>query len=54
MRNEPPISISSPREMSTSRPAASGVEREHQRAGGVVDDQRVLGAGELGGAASRQ
>ena len=51
IRNEPPISISSPREISTSRPAASGVERQHQRAGGVVDDQRVLGAGQPRGAA---
>ena len=46
MRNEPPISISSPREISTSRPAASAFERQHQRAGGVVHHQRVLRAGE--------
>ncbi len=47
MRNAPPISISSPRETIASRPLRQRVEHEQHRGGVVVDDRRVLGAGEL-------
>ena len=46
-RNEPPISISSPRETTASLPDAEGVEDEQHGGGIVVDDGRVLGAGQL-------
>ena len=47
MRNAPPISISSPRETIASRPWASVLSTEQHRGGIVVDDGRVLGAGQL-------
>ena len=47
MRNAPPISISSPRETIASRPLRQRVEHEQHRGGVVVDDGRVLGAGQL-------
>ena len=48
IRNDPPISISSPRLMMHLAPRRDGVERQHQRAGGVVHHQRIVGAGEPG------
>ena len=45
-RNEPPISISSPRETIVSLPVGQRVQRQHQRAGIVVDGERRLGAGQ--------
>ena len=47
MRKAPPISISSPRETIASRPLAERVEDEQHGGGVVVDDGRVLGAGQL-------
>ena len=46
MRNEPPISISSPRLMMHFLALGHGVERQHQRRRGIVHHQRVGGAGE--------
>ena len=47
-RNPPPISTSSPREITTSRPGASARQDQHGRGGVVVDDDRGLGAGDRG------
>ena len=47
MRNAPPISISSPRETIASRPRASVLRHEQHGGGVVVDDGRVLGAGQF-------
>ena len=46
MRKPSPISISSPRETSTSRPSASAASASSTAAGVVVDDERRLGAGQ--------
>ncbi len=46
MRKPSPISISSPRETSTSRPSASAAERQQHGGRVVVDDERRLGAGQ--------
>ena len=45
MRNEPPISTSSPRETTARRPAGQRGQGEQQRRGVVVDHQRRLGPG---------
>ena len=46
MRNEPPISTSSPRDTTTSRPCGERRQGEHQRRGVVVDHQAASAAGE--------
>ena len=46
MRKPSPISISSPRETSTSRPSASAASASSIARGVVVDDDRRLGAGQ--------
>ena len=45
-RKPPPISTSSPREMITSRPAASALKHQQGRRRVVVDDEGGFGAGE--------
>ena len=46
IRKEPPISISSPREITTSRPEASAAQRQQQRPRRIVHRQGVLRAGD--------
>jgi hypothetical protein len=46
MRKPSPISISSPRETTTSRSSASAARARSTAAGVVVDDERSLGPGD--------
>ena len=46
MRKPSPISTSWPRQTSTSPPRAVAASGEQHRGGVVVDDERVLGAGD--------
>ena len=47
MRNEPPISISSPREISHLAPVGQRTEHQQHGRGVVVHDRRCLGSGQL-------
>ncbi len=47
MRNAPPISISSPRETIGFAPTRKCIEHQQHRGGIVVDDRRILSAGQL-------